>query len=142
MHETVMMVIGIMAIIGIYIAYVLFCGKLYYTLKLVPKDKQIFPAWFSWLILIPVVGYIFSWLMLPFGVPGAFKNYRPENKAVVKNSNALFGIGLAYVILPIFAWIPVVGILLMLANLVLFIIYWVKVSKYKWLLKQESDETD
>lgn len=124
--------IGVIVIaIIFFIIFVLFCWSLYSALSRVPEDKQVFPAWFCWLLIIPLVGYVFSWLMLPFGIPRSFENYLSDNPAAVKKAKTLFGIGLAYVIIPLVAWIPIVGIPFSIAALVLWIIYWVKIVKFK-----------
>jgi cytochrome bd-type quinol oxidase subunit 1 len=121
-------IIGV--IIGIIIA-ILFSWSLYAAMKKVPQEKRVFPAWFCWMFLIPIAGFVFEWIMLPFGIPKTFKQYLPKNQAAQDKAGNLFGVGLAYVILLWLLFIPYINILAGIAALVLFIIYWVQVVAFK-----------
>lgn len=132
-------------IIGLilFIIFIFFCWSLYSAMKRIPVEKQVFPAWFCWMLLIPIVGYVFSWMMLPFGIPRSFERHLEDNPEAVKKSKTLFGVGLAYVIIPLLAWIPIIGILLSIATIVLWIIYWVKVVNFKkQYLMGSTEKTD
>ena len=101
------------------------------TAKMIPAEFHIFPRWFAWLMLIPGVGYVFEWMLLPFSLPGAIEKYQPENALLQQHRKKLFGLGLAYVILIALA-IPF-GVLILgfIPAIVLFILYWVAVVKIR-----------
>lgn len=117
-----------LAIIAVRIFFIL---TLYKLCRAIPEKYLKFPAWFNWLMIIPLVGIIFEWIMLPFGIPMSLKAYQPDNAIIIKKSNLLFGLGLATAILAIFVWLPIIGLI---AYLVLFIIYWVKAVEIRKLL--------
>lgn len=120
-------------IIGIILllVYIFFYWTMYTTLKKIPENKRLFPAWFCWMQIIPVAGYIFNWLMMPFGLPRSFENHLKDNPEAVNQAKALFGIGLAYVILPLLMWIPFVNLILLIVSIILLIIYWVRLIRFK-----------
>lgn len=114
-----------------FIVFIFFCWSTYAAMKAVPREHRVFPAWFCWMQLIPVVGYVFQWLMLPFGIPRSFDAVVHENEEAKTQTKTLFGVGLAYVIIPLLMWIPIINFILLIASIVLFIIYWMKVVKFK-----------
>lgn len=118
---------ALIAVIVFYIVAVFFSLSLYRLGKKIDKEKQIFSAWFAWLFLIPGAGYVFQWLVMPFGIGRALMRY--EDKEIQAAGKTLFGLGLAYVLIPLIAFIPLVNLFSMIANIVLFILYWVKASK-------------
>ena len=120
--------IGILA--GLIVA-ILFCLSLYSAMKHVPQEKRAFPAWLCWMLLIPLAGYVFAWIMLPFGIPNSFKAALPQDKAAQNKAGGLFGVGLTLVILMTCAIIPYVNFLTAIPSLILFIIYWAKISSFK-----------
>ncbi|MCX7121186.1 MAG: hypothetical protein NTZ67_05380 [Gammaproteobacteria bacterium] len=111
-----------------------YCLTLTRVLKCIPQDKQKFPAWFVWLFLIPIVGYIFQWIMLPFGIPAALKKHFSTNQDAIEQAETLFKIGLAQVILEmvsIFVFIPPINDISSLLGFSMLIFYWVKILKFK-----------
>lgn len=114
-----------------YIVTIFFCLSLFKGMNRVPKDKQLFPAWLVWLMLIPLVNYVIMWMMIPFGVPKSFKAATLGNDGAQKNAKTLFAIGLTYAICVTLTLVPVINIATSIAALVLFIIYWVKVCGFK-----------
>ena len=134
---TVVIVIMAVIILISIIVYALFCLSIYKGLKLVPDDKLLFPRFLVWLMLIPGIGVIFFWLVLPFNVPTSFSRTVPENGRAQKDAVTLKGLGLAYAIMPLLAYsvffgMPAfVGSLANLAILPIWIIYWVKVVAFR-----------
>ena len=155
-NDQVQSLIGIGFVVVALIASILFCLTLFRTMQLVPKKKRQFPSYFVWLCLVPFVGIIFEWLMLPFGIPNSIRHTAPDNKTLVKRTKTLFGIGLAQVILitfvaashiiplhiPDLVYVNQAGHTSIsisrsawgaasVAGVVLWIIYWVKVVSIK-----------
>ncbi|GEM_PF-3535320 len=60
--------------IEVWIAYLLYDG-----LSKIPKQHRTTEPYYAWLILIPLAGFVFYWILLPFKIPESFKNYFSEN---------------------------------------------------------------
>ncbi len=118
-------------VIGFIIAKVFYCISLYKAMKCVPEEKRAFPAWFVWMFFVPLAGIVFEWIMEPFGIPNSFKNALPDNEKAHKDAGVIQGIGLALVICLTALVIPFVSVLAALGALVLWIIYWVKIVKFR-----------
>ncbi|MBK2123715.1 hypothetical protein [Fangia hongkongensis] len=125
----------VICIVIYYLIAVLFSLSIYKLAKRIDKDKQIFPAWFAWMFLIPIVGYVFRWMMLPFGIGKALKHY--DSAEIRKKGSTLFGLGLSVVILPLISWISFLSIAVAIASIVLFILYWVKAVQTRKLLEKQ-----
>ena len=130
-------VLIIMFAVGLGLAFIIanifFSISLYKGLKRIPPEKLLFPAWFVWMFFVPVVGYVFYWLMLPFGVPRSFREAVPDNPAAQKRASTLFGLGLAQCILLIVALNSYVILFLGLPWLIVWILYWLKAVEFRKL---------
>jgi len=122
--------IGIFALVWI-VVQVLYLLSLYNTMKAAPEKHHMFPAWFVWMMIIPVVGFIFAWIMVPFGVPKTMEAASGTNQEMKNASKTLFGLGLAQMILFTLIFIPIVNFFTGIAGFVLWIIYWVKIVSFK-----------
>src|SRR3990167_8541374 len=71
--------VGVMTIFMILV--ILFCASLFCTMQSIPKESRQFPSWFVWLLIVPGVGIVFQWIMLPFGIPNSIKKAAHTNKA-------------------------------------------------------------
>ena len=121
-----------------YIFSIAFSWSVYKLLKIIDKDKQVTKPWFAWLFLIPIVGYIFQWIVLPFGVGNALKKY--QDMTIKLRGDTLFILGLALVILPIVTFIPFISPFASVACMVVYIIYWVKIVKVRKLLEASNHD--
>jgi hypothetical protein len=91
------------------------------TLKMIPEKYHVFSPVLLWLMIIPGIGYIFEWIMLPFGVPRTIEAFFGEGEKTKEQPHArFFGLGLATVIVELGIFTPFMGV----ASLVLKIIYW------------------
>ena len=127
MDPVVLWPIGIV----IFIIMIFFCMSMYNAMQQVPADKQQFPGWLIWLFLIPLVSIVMQWIMLPFGLPNSFKAVVGDNEAALLQIKTIHGLGLALVILITITLLPFLGLITGIPTLVLWIIYWVKVVKFK-----------
>jgi hypothetical protein len=69
---------------------VFFSWTCYATMKKIPSDKQTMPAWCCWLFVIPIVGYIFEWIIWYLENGGDLKN-KPQNWLETVHIAANFG---------------------------------------------------
>src|SRR6056297_2585823 len=90
--------IGIFSLVWIAIQIV-YLWSLYSTMKAAPEENHIFPAWFIWMMIIPFIGFIFAWIMVPFGLPKTMEATAGSNTEMKNASKTLFGLGLAQMIL-------------------------------------------
>lgn len=121
-----------------------FSATCYTTMTKIPEPKRVFPAWLCWLMLIPVAGYIFSWIMLPFGIPKSGCAAVPNNPDMERRAKVLFWLGIAYLVLTFFAiFLHSAGIpFLSIITFVLWIIYWVMLPGFRRLLDQAKQHND
>lgn len=128
--------IGLLIIALYLLITIAFNYHVYQCLANIPPEDKVFPAWFAWLNLLPFLGYIFMWMTLPFGVGSALQKNADPN---IKNKGStLFGLGLALVILPLYWFIPLINIFIVITSIILFIIYWVKIRQVNQLLKRNN----
>ncbi|OGT33895.1 MAG: hypothetical protein A3C44_02535 [Gammaproteobacteria bacterium RIFCSPHIGHO2_02_FULL_39_13] len=130
--QALKMSIALIAVI--FVVMIFFCWTLYQLLESVPKKNHLVPSWLVWLILVPWIQVVFEWIMLPFAIPSALRKTFPDNEAAQKAIDTLFNVGLAQVIVLTFSFLlPIryIDQLLAVAGLVLWIIYWVKIVKFK-----------
>lgn len=125
-----------------FIVYVFFILSLQKTLRLIPTLKQTFPSWFCWLMLVPFIGFVFTWIMIPFGIPDAIKNNQTDNPAALAEGKRLFGIGLAMMILmSISPFLSILAIITFIPMLVLWILYWVNIVSIRKILQPPVSQT-
>lgn len=115
------------------ILFFFFSLSMYSTLKLIPEEKHVVPAWLCWLMLIPFVGYIFAWIMLPFGIPKTLAQETGKCSKSTCHVNDIFALGLAYLIIEFFVYAPFppTSFLLSIIGFIILIIYWRKVIKFR-----------
>lgn len=122
-----LLALWLLQLFALLLVRVFFCLSCYKTLKKVPADFRLAPTWLCWLFLLPVIGYLFEWMMLPFIIPKSIQQYKANDPAVLAKAKSLFGIGLAYVLVSIALAIPLINFLGFIAAFILWIIYWMKV---------------
>lgn len=128
------LILSIVLIGVVFLITLFYCWILFQILQRVPKENQQFPSWFVWLFVIPWLGFVFQWLMLPYGIPNALKKTYANNQDAVNAAETLFKIGLGQVILTtlgILTPINVLNQILAIAGIVLWILYWVKIVKFR-----------
>lgn len=113
---------------------VFFAWTCYAAMKKIPSDKQTMPAWCCWLFVIPVAGYIFEWIMLPFAIPSAIKNHMDTDSNVKKRARTLRIIALIYLIASLTFAFPYGLLIFGPLVLVFWLIYWVKIKKIRKFL--------
>lgn len=131
---------------------VLFCVSLSRTYSHVPKAQRLFPRWFIWMQVIPLLNFIFGWIMLPFGIPGSLRNIVSDNPSAIRATSVIKSIGLSFQILVTISFLigsyalvhqndpaaamtisyfHIPQLLINLASIILWVIYWVKTVKFR-----------
>ncbi|MCF6776202.1 hypothetical protein L3V83_06400 [Thiotrichales bacterium 19X7-9] len=141
---------------------ILFTLSVYRLLKLIKVHNRIFPLWtlvpttlpfvaYFLLMLLTVIGvkanyylivsasvigfigYVFMWIVYPFAVSRALKKH--IDTQVQFRGNLLFKLGILMVFLPLGCSIPSVDIAFFIAVMIVWISYWVVVSRTKKLIR-------
>lgn len=130
--------------VGILFGAVMVIFNLFYvlsirkTMKLIPIQHHSFPPGLLWLIIVPGIGYIFEWIMLPFGVPSAIKSFFGVSEISVEQPQArFFGLGLAIVLVSLFGVVIPFGLT---AVLILKIIYWAQIVSLRYKMRAHASE--
>ena len=131
-------------VVGFFVCLILFLCSLHKTMRCVPSNKRVFPNWFIWMMLIPFLRCIFTWLMLPFGIPHGLRNMVVNNKDALRQTAHLKIFGLANAIsLPVIIFwqfvlknsgLLVSGTMVFLSVVLYFvsiIIYWIKIVSFR-----------
>lgn len=126
--------LGVAVILVIFAVTIVWCWVLYQIMQRIPSDKHQFPSWFIWLFLIPWVGFVFQFIMLPFGIPNTLKRAFPNDQNAITSADTLFKIGLAQVILTLFGMffpIRLVADVFAVVGFGLWFAYWYLIVKFK-----------
>jgi uncharacterized membrane protein len=107
------------------IAYFLYDG-----INKIPKKYRIVEPYFAWLTLIPLVGIVFYWILLPFKIPESFRYFfyqNPVQNELPKDFGKSLGLGAVISItLLIF---PIINALALIASIVFMILYFIQFRK-------------
>lgn len=107
------------------------------TIKEVSVENRKINPNHVWLVLIPLFGLIWQFIMVK-GVALSLKaEYKKRNISIIENKPG-YTIGMAYCILFCCSIIPILGVLSGIGGLVCWIIYWVKIYNYKTDLEQKK----
>jgi hypothetical protein len=97
-----------------------------------PANRKVEPG-NVWLMLIPLFNIVYPFILYPNISDSLKKEF--ESRGIPEQGDYYRSIGITMPILGLCGIIPVLGILAAIANLVLWIMYWVKMSEYKNKLK-------
>ena len=101
------------------------------TLKAISEENRKMPPANVWLMFIPLFNIVWQFIMVD-RIAQSIGAECSRLNIPVKENKPTYGIGLAWNICNFLTIIPFIG---GLASLVTFIIYWVKVSEFKNLIK-------
>ena len=126
--------IGVFLVMAVLVAMVFFCWQVHQILRQLPRENQRFPAWFVWFFLIPWVGLIFRWMMLPFSIPETLKKTFSADQGAVRSAKVLFWIGLtqvAFATINLLFPNPIFNLITAAAWIILWILYWILILRFK-----------
>ncbi len=124
--QLLLVIILIGAVIVINVFYLL---NLQNTLKQVHSSRRLVPPSNVWLMFIPIFSVIYAFMLYP----KISDSVKAEYQARQLNPDGDFArsLGLTMAALSVAGFLPYIGTLAGLANFVIFIIFWVKISGYK-----------
>lgn len=109
---------------------VLYVFTLYITLKAVAPENRKMEPMSLWLLLIPVFGLVWHFIVVGKMADSIKAELASENNAYADKRPA-YDIGLAMCILSCLCFIPGINVLAVIGALVCWIIYWVRMITYK-----------
>ena len=119
--------------VGVLIGYIFYLITVSSTLDLcLPHNRKMNPGQ-VWLVLIPLFGIYWHFVVVAHLADSIAWEMRSRN-LVPEEERPAYNVGLWSLILRCAGFIPFLGILASLAGLVLWIIHWSKVSRYKKIL--------
>ncbi|MGQ3684756.1 MAG: hypothetical protein ACUBOA_07105 [Candidatus Loosdrechtia sp.] len=123
-------VIGINVIIAIY---------LYGILKRIPGQYRTVEPYFVLLALIPFIGLVFSWIVVPFKLPSSLRNYFVHEKSGELNMSSDFGKrhGLGLVMANTLGFIPGINLVAWILGFVFLVLYLIQMRKLSRMLPKE-----
>jgi len=116
------------ALIGIVVA-VLYLLNLQNLLKRISVENRVVEPGNVWLMLIPIFNLVYAFILYP-KISESIKNEFLK-RGLSDSGDYGKSLGTAMAVLGLCGFIPILGGLASIANLVIWIIYWVKMSEYK-----------
>jgi hypothetical protein len=116
------------ALIGIVVA-VLYLLTLQNLLKRVATENRVIEPGKVWLMLIPLFGLVYAFILYP-KISESLKN-EFSKRGLTDSGDYGKSLGTAMAVLGLCGFIPILGGFAGIAHLVIWIIYWVKMSEYK-----------
>ena len=107
------------------------------TLKAVSPENQKMPPGQVWMILIPLFGLGWQFVVVN-RIADSLKAEFAKRNIPCEEDRPGYSIGLTYCILYCCGIIPFLGVLASIGGVVCWIIYWVKISGYKTKLDQTN----
>ncbi|CAN5857546.1 hypothetical protein BH11BAC7_BH11BAC7_07510 [soil metagenome] len=134
---TEIFIITIVAILvlGVFVLNIFYLINLQNTLEQVsPENRKMSPGQ-VWLALIPLFSLVWNFLMIGYIADSLRDEFRKRNIPSDEERPG-YQLGLWVCILPLTGWIPILGAFASIGGLVCWIMYWIKMSRYKNILLQ------
>lgn len=125
---------GEVVFLFVLVAMFFFVRMLYQLLKKIPSERHALPIWFVWFFLLPIIGLVFEWIMLPFAIPKTLKNNFATNQDAIFAANTLFKLGLmqvGFATFSIFYHYPPINDIAALISVIAWVCYWIMAVKFK-----------
>ena len=132
--------LAIFIAMGFLIVYILFLNSLSSALKCVsPINRKISPG-LVYLMFIPIFNLIWVFILVNNIADSLQAEYKSRN--IPCNNRPTFDVGIGYAITTVISvfmfWLPVVNLILSVVVLVLWISYWIDVSKHTKILESQA----
>ena len=127
-------IVFVAILIGL-IPQILYMLTLQNTLKEVSPENQKMPPANVWLLLIPLFGTVWAFIVVNKMADSLKAEFAKRNVPIDEDRPG-YSVGLTYCILICCSIIPFLGFLAAIGGLVCWIIYWVKIAGYKTKLQQ------
>lgn len=131
-NEEAFALAAIFVVLGLFALFSLVVGAvvayfLYAPLKRVPERHRQIEPWTAFLMLIPLVGFVMMWILLPFKVPESLRSFFDEVGGEDVGDCGK-NLGLTTAICMTASFVPLIGYLAGLVGLVTLVLYLIKVN--------------
>lgn len=131
-----LMIIFIVLLIAL-VPVILYLINLQKTMEQVSPELRKMSPGQVWLMLIPVFGVIWNFIMVGNIADSLAAEYRKRNLPT-SDPRPTYQTGLVMAICQACGWVPVLGGIASLVGLIFWIIYWVKTAEHKNFLKSNQ----
>jgi len=120
------------------IPLIFFLLTLQNTLKTISSENRKMPPGNVWLILIPFLGIVWQFIVVS-RIADSIKDECAKLNIPVNENRPTYIIGLIYCVSSLLFLIPAIKTIGAFAGLILWILYWINVNKYKKLIEANKD---
>lgn len=131
---------GILMALGFLVIYILYLLNLQKTLQEVSLRKRRMEPSNVWLMLIPLFNIVWQFIVIDRLADSI--QHELQSRGIAVNERPAYNVGLAYCVLTLCGWIPILGSFASLGFLVCFVIHWVKINEYRKRLIATRDRAD
>jgi hypothetical protein len=125
-----MLVVMILIVIGVFLLpFIFYLITLQNTLKAIKPEHRSMEPGMVWLMFIPLFNIVWQFIVV-IRISESIQRELIAREQPAQDKPA-YSPGMAYCILSLLGWIPLLGALCSIAALVCWIIHWVKVNEYK-----------
>lgn len=125
----VVIAIALIAISISLIILIFFCLTLQNLLKAIQKENRAMEPGMVWLLLIPILNWIWTFVVVINISKSIHAEYKSRNMEI--EEKPLLNLGLVFAISGICNFIPYLKYIAWLVGLISFIMYWIKANEYK-----------
>jgi Ca2+/Na+ antiporter len=129
-------ILAVAFIVGIIVAIIFFIGTLYKALKNCAKANRVLPPGTAWLLLVPFFNLVWCFVMV-IVVAMSLRNELNARRTGAPSLPGI-GIGLAACILNAVCVIPSVPVIVGIASIVCWIVYWIVIAGHSRDLETDS----
>ena len=130
----IILVLFMLALIGgIILVVVLYLLNLQRLLQEISSSNRLVEPGNVWLMFIPLFNLIYPFILYPRICDSVRNEY--QSRGMSEDGDFGRAIGITMPVLGLCGWLPYIGAIAGIANLVLFIIFWVKMAGYRTKLK-------
>lgn len=132
-EEFVLLIVIVLSLAITIVVAVFYLMNLQNLLKEIKAHNRTVEPGNVWLMFIPIFNYIYGFILYP-KISESLKN-EMEERGIGEAGDYGKNLGITMPILNLVGFVPFIGSLAGLANLVIFIVYWVKMAGYKTKLQ-------
>ena len=130
--------LGILFLLAILVPAIFFLLTLQKTLSVIHFENRRMQSGHVWLLLIPLFNFVWIFFVVN-RLSDSIKYECARLNIGTEETRPTYGIGISMCVLVVCRIIPVIGALAAIPAVVCWIIYWVKVNKYKNLIIANKD---
>lgn len=124
----------VLPLAALFIAYIFYIKSLRNTLDQCAPESRLLTPWTLWLLLIPIINVLFHFEVVS-GMSKTLKNEYTKRHLMKSMMTFSRSLGISMCICSICSFIPFFGLIFIIPQTILWIIYWIKIVDYSRVLK-------